>query len=63
MRGKPLERIPSTPTSLAQLPPGCAFAPRCSYMEPACRADKIPVVVTMDGAMARCVRAAAQEHA
>ncbi len=63
MRGKPLETIPGTPPNLAQLPPGCAFAPRCRYAEPACRADEIPVVVTAEGAMARCVRAAALEHA
>jgi peptide/nickel transport system ATP-binding protein len=63
MRGKPLETIPGTPPSLAQLPPGCAFAPRCRYVEPACRADGIPVVITEDGAMARCVRAASLEHA
>jgi peptide/nickel transport system ATP-binding protein len=63
MRGKPLETIPGTPPSLAQLPPGCAFAPRCRYVVPACRADGIPVVITEDGAMARCVRAASLEHA
>jgi peptide/nickel transport system ATP-binding protein len=63
MRGKPLETIPGMPPNLAQLPPGCAFAPRCKHVEPACRADGIPVVMTAEGAMARCVRAAALEHA
>jgi peptide/nickel transport system ATP-binding protein len=29
MRGKPLAAIAGAPPDLAQLPPGCAFAPRC----------------------------------
>jgi peptide/nickel transport system ATP-binding protein len=59
MRGKPLETIPGTPPNLAQLPPGCTFAPRCRYAQDVCRARDIPVVTAEGGAMARCVRAAA----
>jgi peptide/nickel transport system ATP-binding protein len=58
MRGKPLETIPGTPPNLAQLPPGCAFAPRCRHAQDICGAGDIPVVVDDSGAMARCVRAA-----
>jgi peptide/nickel transport system ATP-binding protein len=32
-----LASIPGAPPSLASLPPGCAFSPRCSYAVDACR--------------------------
>ncbi len=58
LRGRALETIPGTPPNLAQIPPGCAFAPRCRYVtEPCTRAD-VPVVLSDAGAMVRCVRAA-----
>ncbi len=59
MRGHKLETIQGTPPNLAQLPPGCAFAPRCRYVIDACRQGEIPVVVNDSGAMARCIRAEA----
>jgi peptide/nickel transport system ATP-binding protein len=58
MRGQALETISGSPPNLAQLPPGCPFAPRCRYAVDACRQGEIPVVTTEVGAMARCVRAA-----
>ncbi|MGE0418751.1 MAG: ABC transporter ATP-binding protein [Acetobacteraceae bacterium] len=57
LRGKVLETIPGTPPNLAQLPPGCAFAPRCRYTAETCIAGEIPVVTRDSGAMVRCVRA------
>jgi peptide/nickel transport system ATP-binding protein len=36
MRGKPLAAIAGSPPDLAQLPSGCAFAPRCQYASSAC---------------------------
>ena len=57
MRGRALETIPGSPPDLADLPPGCPFAPRCRYVVDACRQGDIPVVSTKTGAMARCVRA------
>ncbi|MEA2726053.1 MAG: peptide/nickel transport system ATP-binding protein, partial [Acetobacteraceae bacterium] len=57
MRGRALETISGSPPNLAELPPGCAFAPRCRYAEDACRQGEIPVVTTETGALARCVRA------
>jgi peptide/nickel transport system ATP-binding protein len=36
--GEDLRQIPGTTPSLADLPPGCAFAPRCAYADEACRA-------------------------
>ena len=57
MRGTKLRTIPSTPPNLAELPPGCAFAPRCRHAIDACRHGEIPVTMSATGAMARCVRA------
>jgi peptide/nickel transport system ATP-binding protein len=57
MRGRALETISGSPPNLAELPPGCAFAPRCRYVADACRQGDIPTVTTETGAMARCVRA------
>ncbi len=36
--GQPLVQIPGATPSLARLPQGCAFAPRCSYASEVCRA-------------------------
>jgi oligopeptide/dipeptide ABC transporter ATP-binding protein len=33
---EPLFAIPGQPPNLAQLPPGCAFHPRCAYAKPQC---------------------------
>jgi peptide/nickel transport system ATP-binding protein len=63
MRGQPLQTIPGTPPNLAALPLGCAFAPRCRYVQEACRGGDIPVIMKPDGAMARCVRASAMVEA
>ncbi len=57
MRGRALETIQGSPPNLAELPPGCPFAPRCRYAMDKCRQGEIPVVTTDTGAMARCVRA------
>jgi peptide/nickel transport system ATP-binding protein len=57
MRGRALETIPGSPPNLAELPPGCPFAPRCRHVADVCRQGEIPVVTTAAGAMARCVRA------
>jgi oligopeptide/dipeptide ABC transporter ATP-binding protein len=36
-----LQPIAGVPPRLDQLPPGCAFNPRCLYAEPVCR-DRVP---------------------
>jgi len=57
MRGRRLEAIPGSPANLAALPPGCAFAPRCRHVEPACTAAQPPEVWDGDTRMVRCIRA------
>ena len=59
LRGRMLETIPGAPPNWAQIPPGCAFAPRCRYVVDACTRDDVPVVISPTGAMVRCVRAVA----
>ncbi len=57
LRGKVLETIPGTPPNLAQIPPGCAFAPRCRDAIDVCTRGEIPVVMSPTGATVRCVHA------
>ena len=59
MRGRRLEAIPGAPPNLAALPPGCAFAPRCRYVEAACTSAVPPEVWLDEARMARCIRATA----
>jgi peptide/nickel transport system ATP-binding protein len=59
LRGRRLETIPGSPPSLALLPPGCAFAPRCRFAEDRCTEAPPPAVQIRPGAVVRCVRAKA----
>jgi peptide/nickel transport system ATP-binding protein len=59
LRGRRLETIPGSPPSLALLPPGCAFAPRCRLAEDRCTEAPPPAVQIRPGAVVRCVRAKA----
>jgi peptide/nickel transport system ATP-binding protein len=61
MRGRRLEAIAGAPANLAALPPGCAFAPRCRHVEPACTTAVPPEVWHDDSRMVRCIRAAAED--
>jgi peptide/nickel transport system ATP-binding protein len=57
MRGRRLEAIPGMPPSLADLPPGCSFAPRCSLVTPAC-GERVPPMTEIDADhSARCLLA------
>jgi oligopeptide/dipeptide ABC transporter ATP-binding protein len=47
--GEALTSIPGSPPDLAALPPGCAFAPRCSEALDSCRAER-PALVELPGA-------------
>ncbi len=50
-----LTEIPGTVPSLAAMPPGCAFAPRCALATGACSAAEPPLTALEDGRVA-CVR-------
>ena len=52
-RGEKLAQIPGMTPSLAKLPPGCAFAPRCAFAQEDCRVS--PPSLTHEGERAwRC---------
>lgn len=48
-----LEEIPGIVPSLADLPPGCTFAPRCAFAEADCRIA-IPELRTIQHAAVAC---------
>jgi len=53
-----LTEIPGMVPSLTNLPPGCAFAPRCSLAIDKCRAQFPPLEDWGDNHFAACWRAA-----
>jgi oligopeptide/dipeptide ABC transporter ATP-binding protein len=53
-----LAAIEGQPPDLAALPPGCAFAPRCSRAVERCRAEAPPVFAPSPGRAVRCWLAA-----
>ncbi len=57
VKGARLDTIPGAPPDLANLPAGCAFAPRCFLAADSCRRDDPPPLVALDGGRtARCLR-------
>jgi oligopeptide transport system ATP-binding protein len=48
-----LDPIPGQPPNLLRLPPGCAFAPRCSFRMPICD-NPVPLYDFGAGHLARC---------
>ena len=50
----PLFAIPGQPPNLANLPPGCAFHPRCPVAVPRCAVDEPQDVPLVEGGVARC---------
>jgi peptide/nickel transport system ATP-binding protein len=55
VKGERLAAIPGAPPDLANLPAGCAFAPRCREMQPACQQEVPPDVSLGSGHSARCL--------
>jgi oligopeptide transport system ATP-binding protein len=49
---KPLVAIAGAPPSPASIPPGCAFNPRCAYVQESCRENIPPLVPVGDRAFA-----------
>jgi peptide/nickel transport system ATP-binding protein len=57
-KGTRLEAIPGAPPDLADLPPGCAFAPRCNMALPSCATAPPEPVAIGPGHEVRCFRSA-----
>ncbi len=55
-KSRRLETIAGAPPDLSKLPPGCAFAERCRYVQPPCRSEQPPPVELAPGHRARCLR-------
>jgi peptide/nickel transport system ATP-binding protein len=55
IKGERLAAIPGAPPDLANLPSGCAFAPRCREMQPACQRGSPPDLSLGGGHTARCL--------
>jgi peptide/nickel transport system ATP-binding protein len=54
-KGARLPAIPGAPPDMANLPAGCAFAPRCPHARPVCVAGDPPDVTVGPDHRARCV--------
>ncbi|PLP99907.1 ABC transporter ATP-binding protein [Cupriavidus pauculus] len=54
-RGQRLQTIGGAPPDLANLPPGCTFAPRCAQARPECLAAVPPAVSLGSGHRVSCV--------
>ncbi len=59
LRRQRLVEIGGQPPDLAQLPPGCPFAPRCPERQPICDEAYPPSVRLEDGHVAQCWAASA----
>ncbi|SPU65261.1 oligopeptide ABC transporter [Brucella melitensis] len=55
-RGEKLNTIPGMVPGLANLPSGCAFAPRCSFAVEACHAAVPPLASVNKHHGSRCIR-------
>jgi peptide/nickel transport system ATP-binding protein len=53
---RPLAAIPGFVPSITNLPPGCAFAPRCPLAAQACRETAPELTTVAPGHVARCIR-------
>jgi peptide/nickel transport system ATP-binding protein len=56
LSGTRLPTIAGSPPDLANLPPGCAFAPRCMLAADPCRAHQPEEVLLGSGHAVRCLR-------
>ncbi len=50
-----VQPIPGNVPDLADLPPGCAFAPRCPHHRAVCGGGPIPLIETSPGNVSRCL--------
>ena len=55
MRDLQIEPIPGNVPDLANLPAGCAFAPRCQHRQNQCEDGPVPLVSAGDGRLSRCL--------
>ncbi len=61
-RGQAINPIPGNVPDLADLPPGCAFAPRCPLAQEACTQTEFKLRAVTSGHYARCIQFEAGER-
>jgi oligopeptide/dipeptide ABC transporter ATP-binding protein len=61
-RGQAINPIPGNVPDLADLPPGCAFAPRCPLVQDACWQAELRLRAVTPGHYARCIQFEAGER-
>jgi len=54
MKGQQLSAIKGLPPSLTNIPPGCAFNPRCRYARDVCRTDAPPLYQVQPDIVSAC---------
>ena len=52
---RPLIPIPGSPPNLANLPPGCPFAPRCSYATSECQLERPALAAISSTRLSACI--------
>jgi oligopeptide/dipeptide ABC transporter ATP-binding protein len=50
-----LRSIPGIPPEPGELPPGCAFSPRCEFVTDECRQSRIEFLQVLPGRRSRCI--------
>jgi len=55
-RAERLPALPGHPTTAYEAPDGCAFAPRCPFVQEACRAGVPPLLRIGEQGDSRCLR-------
>ncbi|MDK3074984.1 ABC transporter ATP-binding protein [Sedimentitalea sp. JM2-8] len=56
-KGETIDAIPGMPPNLADMPPGCAFAPRCRYATEICHQEKPELETGANGRRVACFHA------
>jgi oligopeptide/dipeptide ABC transporter ATP-binding protein len=54
-KGQRIQPIPGNVPDIINLPPGCAFAPRCPLVRPICEQGPIPMAQTAESSYSRCL--------
>jgi peptide/nickel transport system ATP-binding protein len=54
-KGERLDAIPGAPPGLERAPAACSFAPRCRFVEAACRSERPPAVELGPDRLVRCI--------
>jgi peptide/nickel transport system ATP-binding protein len=60
--GARLDPIPGVPPNIADLPPGCSFAPRCVFTRGACLSSVPALINAAHGGEVRCIMPEAGGH-